>query len=257
MREDSGKPPAHLDYPVKLFLSSSDKSVRLSSSSWNQINVTSKHCEQSLKQQFIRVSYVRMPGSHSLHTHIEVKQPLASFHKLDNRKGKLSLNKQVLCDVEWSCDMGVFGWRVELLQSLHRAYGWGASLNQDSVLYQRPRQQCGCSLRHHFPGTPLTLHNLNCAWHGLNKAQETFLKYCCPCQHDSITQLLEIYFYMACYSSKSSHSKIGGLWPRRNAHGQWQYSGRLWHVDHAHLVLETYYMYRKYSPHHHHTRLYH
>ncbi len=44
---------------------------------------------------------------------IEVEQLLASFHRLDNRKRKHSLNEQVLCDIE--CDMRVVGWTVELL----------------------------------------------------------------------------------------------------------------------------------------------
>ncbi len=39
--------------------------------------------------------------------HIKVKQTLANFHRLDNRKRKHCLNEQVLCDVEWSCDVCV------------------------------------------------------------------------------------------------------------------------------------------------------
>ncbi len=46
-REDSGKPPLHLDYPSNLFLLSSDKFVSLSSFFWSQL--TSKHGVQSLK----------------------------------------------------------------------------------------------------------------------------------------------------------------------------------------------------------------
>ncbi len=37
--------------------------------------------------------------------HIEVKQPLANFYRLDNRKRKCCLNEQVLCGVERSCDV--------------------------------------------------------------------------------------------------------------------------------------------------------
>ncbi len=47
-REDSGKPPMHLDYPDKLFLSSG-KFLNLSLSSQSKINVTSVHHVQSPK----------------------------------------------------------------------------------------------------------------------------------------------------------------------------------------------------------------
>ncbi len=87
---------------------------------------TSKHHSQSPKRQssssYYRQSSLWLMSQRLRVTdckRIQVKQPLANFHRLDNRKRKHSLNEQVLCVVEWSCDMHVVGWRVKLLRSLH------------------------------------------------------------------------------------------------------------------------------------------
>ncbi len=55
----------HLDYADVLFLSSSDKFVRLSLSSWSHINVTSKHGVESPKLKSLSsVNHVTMPESY-------------------------------------------------------------------------------------------------------------------------------------------------------------------------------------------------
>ncbi len=64
-------------------------------------------------------------------THIEVKQPLTD----STERGKHFFVEQVLCDIEWSCDMCVVWLESRTVTEL--THGQGTSLIQDSVLNLR------------------------------------------------------------------------------------------------------------------------
>ncbi len=72
--------------------------------------------------------------------HTEVKQVLANFYWLENKKGKHSLNKQVLCDIEWSCDMLVV--LAGEWSCWHRTHRWAFDLR---FHLNFKTQQCGYS----------------------------------------------------------------------------------------------------------------
>ncbi len=103
-REDSGKSPMNLDYRDKLFPTSLDKFVRLSSSSWVRLTLHQTPCTEPEVMELIIGEFCHSAWE-LLTAHIKVKQPLANFHRLDNRNWKHSFNEQVLCDIKWSCNM--------------------------------------------------------------------------------------------------------------------------------------------------------
>ncbi len=100
---------------------------------------------------------------------------------------------------------------------------------------------------------------LNYSWHRFNKVLETFLRDFGPYWHDSITQLLQIcqlHIHDANLScSRNQSEMIWALWhgalscwkkpsedkytvvKKRDGHGQQLYSGRLWCLNDAQLVI--------------------
>ncbi len=90
----------HFDYPYKFCLSSLNKltAVIIFLKSDNK---TSKH--SVIIGELCHNAWELLTA----HTHIKVKQLLANFQGLQNKKGKYSLNEQVLRDVERSYDRWV------------------------------------------------------------------------------------------------------------------------------------------------------